>query len=258
MFTLTLNKILVLSSPSAITEVKSSCQALSEFLGCLSLSFSTTRPFIWGVLFRQFHGSELGPWNCLVALHRSTRVGWSPGKCQISSVFSDLFTGSWQEQWEEDGAPDVHPSQGARAAVAVQNGPRLVLAPWAGFSQGPLAGSATWNTAHHCFPQHHGLCFTLLLSEEFGRENREHLLESSPSARADPAYSLLPNLCLFPLCVVLSCVDPTCVQSFHSQPSVTSLWDTNTELVFPFTASVFCNLVGEGACCILGHVHVVY
>lgn len=79
------------SSPSAITERKSSCQALSGFLGCPSLSFSTIRPFISGVLFRQYHDSEVGPWNCLVALHGSARVGWSPGKCQISLVFSNLF-----------------------------------------------------------------------------------------------------------------------------------------------------------------------
>lgn len=220
----------MLSSPSAITEVKSSCQALSGFLGCLSLSFSTVRPFIWGVLFRQYHGSELGPWNCLVALHRSAGVGWSPGKCQISSVFSDLFTDftrSWHEQWEEDGAPYVHPLQRARVADPVQNGPQLVLAPWAMVPTGGLGWQGC--VGHHTpllstgLQLHQGLCFTLLLTKESGRENREHLLESSPSARADPAYSLLPNLYLFPMCVILSCVDPTCVQSFHSQPSVTSL-----------------------------------
>lgn len=97
----------MLSSASAITEMKSSCQDLSGFLSCPSLSFSTIRPFIGDVLFRQYHGSEAGPWNCLVALHRSARVEWSPGKCQISLVFSNLFTDfstPWCKQWEEGGA----------------------------------------------------------------------------------------------------------------------------------------------------------
>lgn len=126
----------MLSSPSAITEVKSSC--LSGFLCYPSLSFSTIRPFIWGVLFRQYHGSEEGLWNCL---HKHARVGWSPGKCQISLVFSDLFTDftrSWPEQWEEDGAPYVHPAQRAGVADPVQNGPMACCGtPGSGSHRGP-------------------------------------------------------------------------------------------------------------------------
>lgn len=201
--------------------MKSSCQALSGFLGCPSLSFSTIRSFIWGVLFRQYHGSEVGPWNGLVALHRSARVECSPGKCQISLIFSDLFTDftrPWHERWEEDGTPCVHPGQRAGVEDPVQNGPRLVLAPWAV----ALTGALGWqcHVWHHPallstgLQLHHGLCLTLLLHKGFGRENREHLLESSPSARADPAYSFLPNLSLFLMCVILSCVDlPVCTAS---------------------------------------------
>lgn len=87
-----------------------------------------------------------------------------------------------------------------------------------------------WHVWHHAqllstgLQLHCGLCFTLLLPKEFGRENREHLLESSPSARADPAYSLLAGLSSSHVCNPVLC-RPTCVQSFHSQPSVTSLWD---------------------------------
>lgn len=91
--------------------MKSSCQAFSGFLGCPSLSFAVIRPFIWGVLFRQYHGSEAGPWNGLVALHRSARVEWSPRKCQISLIFSDLFTDftrSWHE-WEEWSGRRIEP-----------------------------------------------------------------------------------------------------------------------------------------------------
>lgn len=217
MFTLSLKQclILMLSSPSAITEMKSSCQVLSGFLGCPSLSFSTIRPFIWGVLFRQYHGSEVESWNCLVALHRSARVGWSPGKCQISLVFSNIFTDfttAWHEQWEEVEPHifTIHREPECRMA-------QLALSPWAVV----LTGTLGWHTPllSTGLQLHHGLCFTLLLPEEFGRENREHPLESSFSARADPAYSLPPNLYLFLMCVTLSCV-----QSFHSQPSVTSLW----------------------------------
>jgi len=55
---------------------------------------------------------------------------------------------------------------------------------------------------------------SLLLPKEFGRGNGEQLLESSPSARADPAYSLLPILYLFLMCFILSCVDlPACKAS---------------------------------------------
>lgn len=208
------------SSPSAITERKSSCQALSGFLGCPSLSFSTIRPFISGVLFRQYHDSEVGPWNCLVALHRSARVGWSLGRCQISLDFSNLFTDfttPWHGQWEEDGVPYVHPSQGAW----VQNGPELALAPWAVVLTGALGWH--WHVWHYApllstgLQLHQGLRFTLLLPKECGRENREHLLESSPSARADPAYSLLPGPYLFLTCLILSCVDlPVCKASTPS------------------------------------------
>lgn len=198
----------MLSSPSAITEMKSSCQALSGFLGCPSLSFSTIKPFIWGVLFRQYHGSEVGPWNCLVALHRSARVGWSPGKCQIPLVFNNLFTdfaAPWHEQWEEDGAPNIHHSQRTQVEDPMQNCPWLALAPWAVVLTGTRGWQ--WHVWHHTpllstgLQLHHGLCFPLLLPKESGRENREHLFESSPLARADPAYSLLPNLYLFLICV---------------------------------------------------------
>lgn len=146
----------MLSSPSAITEMKSSCQAPSGFLCCPTLSFSTVRTFIWGALFRQYHGSEVGPWNCLVALHRSARVEWSPGKCQISLIFSSLFTDfptPWHEQWEEGGAPYAHPSQRAQVQTQCRMAHSLLWHPEQWFSQGPLAGRATCDSTHHCIPQ---------------------------------------------------------------------------------------------------------
>lgn len=208
------------SSPSAITERKSSCQALGGFLGCPSLSFSTIKPFISGVLFRQYHDSETGPWNCLVALHGSARVGWSPGKCQISLVFSNLFVFSYTlactvgEGWSPICSPFTESLSGGHGA-------EWPTAPWAVV----LTGALGWqgHMWHHTpllptgLQLRYGLCFTLLLPKEFGRENREHLLESSPSARADPAYSLLPGLHLFLTCVILSCVDlPVCKASTPS------------------------------------------
>lgn len=120
-------------------------------------------------------------------------------------------------EWEEDGTPYIHRAQRAGVEDPVQNGHGLFWHPEQWLSQGPLAGSAMCDTTQHCFPGlqlHHGLCFTLLLPKEFGRENREHHLEGSPSARADPAYSLLPNLSLLLMCVILSCVDlPVCTAS---------------------------------------------
>lgn len=159
-----------------------------------------------------------------VALHRSARVEWSPRKCQISLIFSDLFTDftrSWHE-WEEWSGRRMEPhiftlhrEQEWKTQCRMAHG--LFWHPEQWLSQGPLAGSAMCDTTQHCFPGlqlHHGLCFTLLLPKEFGRENREHHLEGSPSARADPAYSLLPNLSLLLMCVILSCVDlPVCTAS---------------------------------------------
>lgn len=144
------------SSPSAVTERKSSCQALSGFLGCPSLSFFTIRPFISGVLFRQYHDSEVGPWNCLVALHGSARVGWSPGKCQISLVFSNLFMislhlGMHSGRRMESHMFTLHKEPKWRTQCRVAHSWLWHPEQW--FSQGPLAGSATCDTIHHCFPQ---------------------------------------------------------------------------------------------------------
>lgn len=182
----------MLSRPSAITEMKSSCQALSGFLGCPSLFFSTIRPFIWGVLFRQYHGSEVEPWNCLVALHRSVAVEWSPGKCQISLVFGNIFTDftpPWHEQWEEvePHVFTIHREPECRMA-------QLALAPWAVVLTGTL--SWQWHMWHHTpllstgLQLHHGLCFTFLLPEEFGRENRTSFWEQLFSQGRS---SLLPS-----------------------------------------------------------------
>lgn len=143
-----------------------------------------------------------------MAPHRSGRVGSSPGKCQIPLVFSDLSLISL----------DLGASGGRRRIPAYSPGTesgsgRLgAEQPTACWRQ-PLAGRAACETTRHRSPRDSSLSFTLLLPKEFGRGNREQLLESSPSARADPAYSLHP-IYPFLMCFVLSCVDlPACKAS---------------------------------------------
>lgn len=197
--------------------MKRSYQALSGFLGCPSLPCPPIRPFVQGVQFWEYHDSEVGPWDfrqCLVALHRSARVGSSPGKCQIPLVFSDLcidFTRSRCEQWEEEGAPHLLPAQRAGVEDTVQNGPWLVDGTLVVLTGALGWQCRVWNRTAPLstgLQLHHGLSVTLLLPKEFGRGNGEQLLESNPSARADPAYSLLPILYLFLMCFILSRVDP--------------------------------------------------
>lgn len=70
---------------------------------------------------------------------------------------------------------------------------------WCRMAHGALSiGShkGPWLTVHVCnhavllstgLQLHHGLAIILLLPKEFGRGNGEQLIDSSPSARADPA-----------------------------------------------------------------------
>lgn len=107
----------------------------------------------------------------------------------------------------------VHSVLEANVEDTVQNDPRLVdgtrRGPWlAVLYVKPHCAALHWAQLHH------GLSFTLLLPKESERGNGEQLLESSPSARAGLAYSLLLVLYLFLMCFVLSCVDlPACKAS---------------------------------------------
>lgn len=139
-----------------------------------------------------------------------------PNPLSLQWLVTD-FTRSWRERWEAEGSPRIRPAQRAGVENSVQNGPWL-----AGGSPSSSSHRSPWpavprvkprSTALHGTPAASGLSFTLLLPKEFGRGNGERLLESSPSARADPAYSLHP-IYPFLMCFVLSCVDlPACKSS---------------------------------------------
>lgn len=164
------------------------------------------------------------------------------GGTPTCSPCTESGSGRWGAEWPVACGPHRTPGCG----------------PWAVVLTGALGWQGcVWN---HTVPLsmglhlHHGLFFTLL--KEFGRGNGEQLLESSQgrSGLLSSSYSLpLPNV----LRPVLR--RPACVLSFHSQPSVTSLWGRKRRVgVFTFTASVFRNSVREGARCILGRVHVEF
>lgn len=109
------------------------------------------------------------------------------------------------------------------------------------FPQGALAGRAVWDTTHHCFPQDSS-CIRAYASPSCSLRNLGGKTENIfLRAVLQPGQIQLTPFFLifvFPMCVILSCVDPTCVQSFHSQPSVTSLRGHKCRAGVPLHVSV--------------------
>lgn len=217
----------------------------------------------------EYHDSEVGPWDCkqcLVAFYRTARVGITR---QVLGPIRHLHL---PNQTCLLISLDPGTSSGRRR----RRGP-LVFAlhreqewkTWRRMAHSTLSSGShrsPWLAVHVCshtvllsmgLQLHHGLATILLLRKEFGRGNGEQLLDCIPSTRADPAYSLLPILYLFLMCFILSCVDPPVCRA--SVPVLLS-HPVRSQMQSCCSPSwhLFCNSAGEGACCILARVHVIY